>query len=213
MNSRHRDTGQEREQGRSFEGDGRPQIGRPQGIAPTRRERVIVAVVVIGTVGIIVAGLLRPSMPQETTAGGSTGVRVGSVAPDFTLSLLDGKRVSLNDYRGKVVMLNFWYATCPGCLSEMADMQKFYAAQQAVGKNFVIMGVNILDDEQTAAQFVSQHGLTFPIVLDQKQQVLALYNVNDTPTSYFIDGKGLIRSIVVGPVDDTMLRQDVAGIS
>jgi peroxiredoxin len=176
--------------------------------------RVIVALVVIGTLGIIIAGLLHPSTPQEASSvGGSAGLRVGSLAPDFTLSMLNGKRVSLSDYRGKVVMLNFWYATCPGCSQEMAGMQKFYAAQQVTGKSFVILGVNILDDEQTAMQFVQQHGLTFPIVLDQKQQVLTLYNVNDTPTSYFIDSKGAIRSIVVGPIDDTMLKQDVAQIS
>jgi len=174
--------------------------------------RVIVVLVVVSTLAIIIAGLLRPGAPQGTFVGGSTGLRVGSLAPDFTLSMLNGRRVSLSDYRGKVVMLNFWYATCPGCSQEMADMQRFYVAQQAKGKHFVILGVNILDDEQTTVQFVQQHGLTFPIVLDQKQQVLALYNVNDTPTSYFIDGKGIIRAIVVGPVDDARLRQDVAQI-
>jgi len=110
-------------------------------------------------------------------------------------------------------MLNFWYATCPGCLQEMPGMQKFYATQQAAGKHFVILGVNVLDVAQTVAQFVQQHGLTYPIVLDENQKVLALYNVSDTPTSYFIDGKGIIRSIVVGPVDDTTLQRDVAQIS
>jgi len=92
-------------------------------------------------------------------------------------------------------------------------MQRFYAAQQATGKNFVILGVNIADDAQTASQFVQQYGLTYPIVLDQNQQVLTLYNVNSTPTSYFIGRQGIIRSIVIGPVDDTTLQQDVAMMS
>jgi len=178
--------------------------------------RVIVVLVVVGTLAIIIAGLLRPSTPFATSAssgGTATGLQIGSVAPNFTLSSPDGKRVNLSGFRGKAVMLNFWYATCPGCLQEMPGMQKFYATQQAAGKHFVILGVNVLDVAQTVAQFVQQHGLTYPIVLDENQKVLALYNVSDTPTSYFIDGKGIIRSIVVGPVDDTTLQRDVAQIS
>ena len=181
--------------------------------------RIIIVVAVLAALAIIITGLFRPNTPQVTSAGASSSassssvLQVGSLAPDFTLTTLDGKRVSLRDYRGKPVMLNFWYATCPGCLREIPGMQKFYATQQAAGRDFVILGVNVLDDAQTAAQFVQQHGLTYPVVLDQNQQVLTLYNVNSTPTSYFIDRQGFIRSIVPGPVDDTTLQQDVAVIS
>ncbi len=178
--------------------------------------RIIVVLAVIGTLAIIIAGLLRPNGPQATSAtsaGAPASLQVGSIAPNFTLTTLEGKRISLSDYHGKLVMLNFWYATCPGCLQEIPGMQRFYAAQQATGKNFVILGVNIADDAQTASQFVLQYGLTYPIVLDQNQQVLTLYNVNSTPTSYFIDRQGIIRSIVIGPVNDTTLQQDVAMMS
>jgi peroxiredoxin len=174
----------------------------------TMSTRIIVALIVIGTLVIISAGLLHPSTQQTASTSTSTGLQIGSLAPNFTLSTPDGKRLALSDYRGKTVMLNFWYATCPGCLQEMPAMQKFYADQQAAGKNFVILGVNILDDAQTASKFAQQHKLSYPIVLDQNQQALTLYNVNDTPTSYFIDGKGIIRSIVVGPVDEAILQHD-----
>ena len=184
--------------------------------------RIIVVLAVIGALAIIIAGLLRPNTPQASSAYGRDSLRLagapaslqaGSLAPNFTLTTLDGKRVSLSDYHGKPVMLSFWYASCPGCLQEIPGMQRFYAAQQATGKNFVILGVNIADDAQTASQFVQQYGLTYPIVLDQNQQVLTLYNVNSTPTSYFIGRQGIIRSIVIGPVDDTTLQQDVAMMS
>ncbi len=178
--------------------------------------RIIVVLAMIGTLAIIIAGLLRPNAPQATSAtsaGAPASLQVGSIAPNFTLTTLDGKRVSLSDYRDKLVMLNFWYATCPGCLQEIPGMQRFYTAQQATGKNFVILGVNIADNTQTVSQFVLQYGLTYPIVLDQNQQVLTLYNVNSTPTSYFIDRQGIIRSIVIGPVNDTTLQHDVAMMS
>ena len=109
-------------------------------------------------------------------------------------------------------MLNFWYATCPGCLAEIPGMQKYYAAQQAAGKPFVILGVNVSDDAATARQFAQQHGLTYPIVMDDNQRVVTLYNITATPTSYFIDRQGIIRIISEGPVDDTTLKQDVAMI-
>jgi peroxiredoxin len=92
-------------------------------------------------------------------------------------------------------------------------MQQFYATQQAAGKNFTILGVNSVDDAQTARQFAQQYGLTYILALDNNQQVATLYNLGATPTSYFIDRQGIIRSTVVGPVDDATLQQKVAEIS
>ncbi len=145
--------------------------------------------------------------------GASTGLGVGDAAPNFTLTTPEGKQVSLGQFRGKPVMLNFWYSTCPGCLVEIPGMQRFYSAQQAAGKGFVILGVNSVDDAQTAQQFAQQYGLTYSLALDNNQRVATLYNLTATPTSYFIDRHGIIRAVVVGPVDESTLQQDVAEIS
>jgi len=169
--------------------------------------RVIIMLAVAGTLVIIAAGLLRPNASQ------STSIQVGAVAPAFTLTAPAGEQISLSDFHGKPVMLNFWYATCPGCLAETPGMQKFYTSRHAGSKDFVIVGVNVADDAQVATQFIQQRGLTYPVVLDQNQHVMALYNINVTPTSYFIDRHGIIRVIVYGPVDDATLQQDVAQIS
>ena len=169
--------------------------------------RVIIMLAVAGTLVIIAAGLLRPNASQ------STSIQVGSVAPAFTLPAPAGEQISLSDFHGKPVMLNFWYATCPGCLAETSGMQKFYTSRHAGSKDFVIVGVNVADDAQVATQFIQQRGLTYPVVLDQNQHVMALYNINVTPTSYFIDRHGIIRVIVYGPVDDATLQQDVAKIT
>ena len=169
--------------------------------------RVIIMLAVAGTLVIIAAGLLRPNASQ------STSIQVGAVAPAFTLTAPAGEQISLSDFHGKPVMLNFWYATCPGCLAETSGMQKFYTSRHAGSKDFVILGVNVVDDAQVATQFIQQRGLTYPVVLDQNQHVMALYNINVTPTSYFIDRHGIIRFIVYGPVDDTTLQLDVGRIS
>lgn len=181
--------------------------------------RLIVIVLCVGTLSIIALGLFSPnapSVPAVASHNGSqtfVGLHMGNAAPNFTLATLDGKPVSLSDYRGKPVMLNFWYASCPGCELETPDMQRFYAAQHTAGKNLVILGVNTIDDVATAQQFVRQHGLTYQIVLDNHQTVSTLYNLEGTPTSYFIDRQGIIRSVVVGPLDAATLQQDVAAIS
>ena len=174
--------------------------------------RVMIMLAVAGTLVIIAAGLLRPNTPQSTSTR-SSSIKVGAVAPAFTLTTPAGKQISLSDFRGKPVMLNFWYATCPGCLAESPGMQKFYTSQHARNKDFVILGVNIVDDAQVAAQFMQQRALTYPVVLDQNQHVMVLYNINVTPTSYFIDRHGIIRVIAYGPVDDATLQQDVTQIS
>src|SRR5437660_8229902 len=112
--------------------------------------RLIVIALCIGTLSIIALGLFSPnapSVPAVASHNGSqtfVGLHVGDAAPNFTLATLNGKRVSLSDYRGKPVMLNFWYASCPGCELETPDMQRFYAAQHTAGRDLVILGVNTI---------------------------------------------------------------------
>jgi peroxiredoxin len=187
-------------------------FGRSVGTLVTRS---VLAVVVISVLAFIVVGLLRPNAVSTTPSspGATVGLQVGDAAPNFTLTSLDGKQVSLSDFRGKPVMLNFWYSTCPGCLAEIPGMQRFYAAQQAASKDFVILGVNSVDDAQTARQFAQQYGLTYSLALDNNQQVATLYHLTATPTSYFIDRQGIIRFVQVGPIDEGTLQQKVAEMS
>jgi peroxiredoxin len=191
-------------------------FGRSVGTLIMRSALTIAA---IGLVALIMVGLLRPSSTltastsTSSSSGAPVGFQVGDAAPNFTLTTLDGKQVSLSDYRGKPVMLNFWYATCPGCQAEIPGMQQFYASQRAAGKDLVILGINSVDDAQTAQQFVQQEGMTYSVILDNQQQVAVLYNLTATPTSYFIDRQGMIRSVYVGPIGVPTLQQRVAEIS
>ena len=180
--------------------------------------RSMLLVGALGLLALIIVGLLRPGSastiaPSTSLTSAPVGLQVGDAAPNFTLTTLDGKKVRLSDFRGKPVMLNFWYASCPGCLQEIPGMQRFYAAELAAGKHFVIVGVNSVDDLQTAQQFAQQSGLTYTLVMDHNQQVATLYNLTATPTSYFIDRQGIIRFVQVGPIDEATLQQKVAEMS
>jgi peroxiredoxin len=192
-------------------------FGRSVGTLVTR---VVFIVAALGALAIITVGLLRPttapgtpSSALQSSSNAPVGFQVGDVAPNFTLTTLDGKQVSLSDYRGKPVMLNFWYSTCPGCLAEIPGMQQFYASQRAADKDLVILGINSVDDAQNAQQFVQQEGMTYAIVMDNGGQVATLYSLTATPTSYFIDRQGIIRSAYVGPISVATLQQRVAEIS
>ena len=151
----------------------------------------------------------RVSSDQPQAQPGAVA-KEGFAAPDFTLDLLGGGKVTLSDLRGKVVLVNFWTSSCPPCRLEMPAIEKTYRSYRDLG--FVVIGLNLTDQdsEQAAAKFVNEVGVTFPIALDRDNTVGNLYRVNALPTSYFIDRKGLIRSVVVGgPMSEALIQSKV----
>lgn len=117
------------------------------------------------------------------------GPKKGEIAPDFELENLKGDIIKLSDFKGKKVILNFWATWCPPCKDEMPDMEEFY---QQAGKDVVILAVNI-DPQYNVKKFVKENKITFPILLDRKDQVNTKYQIISIPTTYFIDEKGIIR--------------------
>jgi peroxiredoxin len=121
-------------------------------------------------------------------------------APDFTFPRLDGKMVSLSDYKGKVVLVNIWATWCPPCVDEMPSMEKLY--RKFKGKNFEILAVSI--DEpglKAVAPFMKKSNLTFPALIDSEGAVKAVYGITGIPESFIIDQQGLLLKKIVGPVD------------
>lgn len=154
--------------------------------------------------GLIVWGLLMAHPASGARGTGGAAVpdfygRAGQMAPNFTLKDLTNQPVSLDSLRGRRVLVNFWYAACSGCQQEMGDLERFYA--QAQGQRVAILGVDIVDDANTASLFLQQLGITYPVVLDTHQRVLDLYGVTATPSSFLIDSQGIIRGSVSGPLN------------
>jgi peroxiredoxin len=147
----------------------------------------------------------RLENPEEI----AVGIEPGNKAPDFTLTDIEGKSVSLSDYKGKKVFLNFWASWCPPCKAEMPDMQELYE-EKAIG-DFEILAVNMTFIEKNKGDeldFVKDNGLTFPIPLDVKGQVMGEYEIMAYPTSFFIDSDGIIRSRVMGAVDKDFIEKE-----
>ncbi|KKE78745.1 TlpA family protein disulfide reductase [Oceanobacillus caeni] len=133
------------------------------------------------------------------------GIEVGNKAPDFEIETLNGEKVSLSDYKGKPVMLNFWATWCPPCQVEMPDMQKFHEKHEVV-----VLAVNLLDTEMKrdhVQKFVDEFGMTFTIGLDGDGAVSSKYRINPIPTTYMIDSKGIIRHKSLGAMPyETMVE-------
>ena len=120
-------------------------------------------------------------------------------APDFTLPNPDGRKLSLKDYRGKLVMVNFWATWCEFCRDEMPAMERLY--QEFKGQGFEILAVNVKDKRNDALAFVKKLKLTYPIMMDPEGEVGLLYGAFGMPTTYLIDEKGMVLARLWGPAD------------
>ena len=119
-------------------------------------------------------------------------------APDFVLENMDEEKVSLKEFRGKVVLINFWATWCPPCRREMPSMERLY--QKFNGDNFTVLAINQMEAEDLVFAFTGQLeiDLTFTILFDKDSSVSQAFNVKGLPTSYLIDKKGNIRYRAIG---------------
>ena len=112
-------------------------------------------------------------------------------APAFQLGSLGGKPISLAQYKGQVVMINFWASWCGPCRQEMPVLEQLHKKYKPMG--FTMLGVNVEPDSALAAQFLKATPVTFPILLDTKSEVSKLYSVPGMPTTVIVDRKGTLR--------------------
>ncbi len=120
-------------------------------------------------------------------------------AADFTLKNLEGLEVSLKDFQGKLVFLNFWATWCGPCRYEMPSMEKLW--QNFKENEFVILAVDLREGKEEVESFMKENGLTFPVLLDSRGQVGSIYGVRAIPTTYFIDSGGIIVGRAIGARD------------
>ena len=122
-----------------------------------------------------------------------------SPTPDFTLLDPAGKNVSLKDFRGTLVMLNFWATWCAPCREEMPAMERLY--QEFKNKGFVIVAVDVKDKKTDALAFIKELKLTYPVVFDPEGEVAVLYGAWGLPATYLIGPKGEGLARMWGPAD------------
>jgi peroxiredoxin len=122
----------------------------------------------------------------------------GHSAPKCTFPGLDGKIVSLADYRGQVVLVNIWATWCPPCVDEMPSMEKLH--QELQGENFEILAISIdAVGTKAVAPFMKKYNLSFPALIDPDGTIKTLYHITGVPESFIIDRQGILVEKIVGP--------------
>jgi cytochrome c biogenesis protein CcmG, thiol:disulfide interchange protein DsbE len=175
----------------------RPQAQRKSGMS--RREWLMVGGGALA--GLLVIALVWVLAGQSAGAALPPAAQTNRPAPDFALTGIDGRTVRLSDYRGKVVLLNFWYTGCEPCREETPALEAAY--KKLAPQGFEIIGMNVRANERRGADgdadirtFIEAHGVSYPIALDTDSQSGRDYQVYVLPTSLMIDREGKIRYLL-----------------
>ena len=157
--------------------------------------QVIIWVFLIGLLAIVAVGLNRA---QQGT------VQPGQKIDDFTLPLFSGyeyeakSEVHLEDFRGKIVVINFWASWCKPCEQEAAELQQAWEEYEPTGQ-VVFLGVDYVDTEPDARVYLKKFGITFPNGPDLATRISQYFRIKGVPETYFIDREGVLQYVQVGP--------------
>lgn len=143
---------------------------------------------------------MRASQPQEPPKPTDPALSPmdGKPLPDISFTAMDGKKVRLASFKGKVLFVNLWATWCAPCREEMPGMQKLY--EQMKGENFEMIAISIDKDGMKAVSpFVKELGLTFPILLDVEQLAAGPFHITGVPETFLVNQDGIILHHLVGP--------------
>jgi peroxiredoxin len=156
-------------------------------------KKKVTVVILIAAVGLFLLFLFAKE--------GSRGTKIiheGDRAPEFRIQALDGRSVSLADFRGKVVMVHFWATWCPPCVEEMPMLEQLYRSLGSA--DFKILAVSVDEGRAGAvAEFMQKNKLSLPALLDPGKSVAGLYGTFKFPETYIIDRRGVVKYKAIGP--------------
>lgn len=184
-----------------------------------RALQVVAGALIVAAIALLAHGLLTPTSPTVKAPGHSTPGNVatataapadplvGHYAPEVTMRDMRDKLTPLSSLRGSVVLLNFWYVSCPPCQIEMPTLERAYLAHQSQG--FKVVGIDVVDDASTISAFTTRLGITYPMLRDIGERAVLAYQVRATPSSFLIDRDGVIRAVYTGPITTSTFQQQL----
>ena len=162
---------------------------------------------VLALVGLLAYGLVQNEPDRGIDQALDRGDRAD--APDFELDRLEGEgSETLEDYRGKVVVLNFWGSWCEPCRDESPLLQRWHERISRDGQA-TVLGVDAIDVTSDALDFVREYGLSYPMLKDSDEEAYPEYGVGQFPETFVIDREGRVAAVRRGPVDDEFMRETV----
>jgi len=148
-----------------------------------------------------------PAKEEAGEKGGFQVLNIGEKAPAVHLSIINEGDITIDNLKGKAVVLNFWATWCPPCKKEMPLLETTYKNYK--DKGLIVLGVNYNEDRETITRFVKEMGITFPVALDRDFKVTKAYGVLALPTTFFIDRRGIIRDRYRGEITEEILSSKV----
>src|SRR3989344_9580247 len=169
--------------------------------------RTLIWGAILGVVGLLLfarfyGGGIASTRVNSSVHGGASlgGALTINNAPDFTLERLDGGTISLVDFRGKKpVGGDFWGSWCPNCRRDMPNLNRFYEKYK---DKVEVIGVNLQEKESTVQNFITSHGISFPVALDPRGQASRAYGIQYTNTHVLIDRAGNLVRIIPGDIGE-----------
>lgn len=185
----------------------RPSAGSVRNIVGT----LAVAALIIGAVWFLDRpGAATSQAITLTASAAGPAPRIDQPAPEFNMRTLDGKTVSLSDYKGQPVWISFWASWCPPCRAENPDIEGMY--QKYKDKGLVILAPAIGEDSSTVAGYVKRTGLTFTVGVDETTQLAANYRIVGIPTHFFIDRDGALQVWRIGSMSTKTMEKNIEKI-
>lgn len=160
------------------------------------RRLLITLAVLLPLIGILAYGFMRDPRYINSPL-------IGQQAAPFTVTLFDGKKLSLDDLRGKAVFLNFWASWCPPCRAEARDLEADW--QKLKDKDVVFLGIDLQDTEEAALAFLKEFNITYPNGRDASGKIAIDYGVWGIPETFFIDPDGRITYKHVGTLGSAII--------
>lgn len=163
---------------------------------------LIYGIVALWLLGLYVANRRAAQKPKASASG--------STAPDFTVADLNGKKFSLSDYRGKVVLLDFWATWCAPC---RAEIPHFVEMQRQLGpQGLQVIGISMDDEAKPVKAFSDQYGINYPLAVGDDKLAQSFGGVLGLPVNFLIDRDGRIVKKFIGATDVSVIDKEVADL-
>jgi peroxiredoxin len=194
-------------------GSASPKYNARRNINMQKKMSIIIWVIAICAVMVAAYILYSKKQPQiieppsqQTQAISQSIENTNPVAPDFTLKDLNGNDVKLSDYKGKIVIVNFWAVWCKYCLIEMPDFNELNTELQKENE-VVILAINSQESPEKVKEYISSSNIDLKVLLDQDGAVTQTYGITGFPTTFFINKDGTLYTYISGMTDKKTLLE------